>query len=205
MKLIIPNADFSENSIPWGRAVIGTTSPQTIRVNGTYQSEDRGTIVNVTIDSNGNVSFPPSYFNMTSMGRLLDVGAAGEESGNSWLKKIVLPNITPTVAEYSLVNASALEFIDLSNVDFSQCLSTKFLIINNPVLKEIDCSYIDISGVEETTAMFGLSGNPNPALEKVYVKGCNDSTKTIIKNLLNTFSVGGANTWDEYTNGILSK
>ena len=197
---------FSENSIPWGKAVIGATSPQTIRVNGTKQSVDIGTIVNVTIDSNGNVSFPQSYFNMTSMGRLLDVGIFGEAlSGNSWLKKIVLPNIAPTVAEFSLVNASALEFIDLSNVDFSHCTSIKFLIVGNPVLKEVDCSYIDISGVSETTAMFGYSVVPNPALEKVYVKGCNENTLTIIKYSLNNYNVGGANTWDEYDEGVLSK
>lgn len=201
MKLIIPNADFSANSIPWGKAVIGTTSPQTIRVNGTTQSGNYGTIVNVTIDGNGNVFFPQSYFNMASMGRLLDV----DGNGNSWLKKIVLPNIAPTIAEFSLVKASALEFIDLSNVDFSGCSSTKFMIVNNSVLKEIDCSNIDLTSVGNTTYMFGFSNAPNPSLEKVYVKGCNAGTISIIKNLLNTGGVGGANTWDEYTKGVLSK
>jgi hypothetical protein len=200
MKLIIPNADFSENSIPWGKAVIGTTSPQAIRINGTTQSGEYGTIVDVTIDSNGNVNFPQSYFNMASMGRLLDI----DGNGNSWLKKITLPRISPTIAEYAFVKTSALVSIDLSNVDFSNCSSTKFMIVHNSVLKEIDCSNIDLTSVGETTYMFGFSNSPNPSLEKVYVKRCNASTISIIKNLLNTGNVGGANTWDEYTTGVLT-
>lgn len=200
MKLIIPNADFSENSIPWGKAVMGTTSPQTIRVNGRTQSGEYGTIVDVTIDSNGNVSFPQSFFNMASMGRLLDI----DGNRNSWLEKITLPCIAPTIAEYAFVKTNALVSIDLSNVDFSNCSSTKFMIVRNSVLKEIDCSNIDLTSVGETTYMFGFSNSPNPSLEKVYVKGCNASTISIIENLLNEGNVGGANTWDEYTPGVLT-